>query len=485
MIKRLYVSVIVLILMAGALAGCNSGNEKGNANATAAESSTVAGNETAANSDTANTSEPVKLRLFTLSALDKDEFDLAYPEWLKLHPNIQVEMVVLSGEDSADKIRVAIAGGEMIDIVYMENESFRDKSSKLYYRLNDLIKEDGMDYSEMFGSYGQSAMSGDDIYGLPKSLAPSAVWVNKEHFANAGVALPKEDWTVAEYFDTVANLQKSYNGQPGAYGGIYWLGALSGIQDLALYSGWDIVDENGAPNIDDPRLKQAAQYYYDALFTHKSIPTEADLAANKITPIFEFVKGNIGAMLGASNSAMFMDVWKVQGHLTEEMDAKSNFDLVSPPRWDESQPANQITGTVVSFAISSSTEHPKEAFQFLKWWVTDALVLSSKIAHRFPAWSGADKNLLAENWRFYKDANGELVQGKLRDELYGKALDPKFTMIFSPYRGNFAYSSMFLEELNKELSLVLANEKSIDDALADAQKASEDIYAKEKNNSRE
>lgn len=463
-----------------AVAACSASSSKSNTAATNAPAPSAGATATPA------AAEPkVNLKLYTVSAVDKDEFDAIIPEWNKLHPNINVEIVVLTGDDSLDKIRVAIAGGEKIDLVYMERDSFRDKAPKLYYKLNDLMKADNLDYLKEFGEYGRATMVDNDIYGIAKTVAPSAIWLNKEVLKAANVPMPDDSkWTFKDYFDLIKKLTKiGPDGKVEVYGGIHWQRVpqvATGIFDIATYGGWDIVKADGTPNINDPVLKQAATYFYNAMFVDKSIPTEADVKANKVVALYDMVKGKFATMMGASNSALSLDSFKVLGHLTEEMDAKDPFAILKMPRWDESSPAGQITNIVVSYAMTKNTEHPKEAYQFLKWYSTKGVELSSKVAHRVPTWKNADKNVLMDGWRYYKNKDGAIVQGKDRSALYAKPMDPALVPIFPKNRDKFAYSSMMLDELNKELSLMLSGEKNVDDALNAAQQAAEKIYAKEK-----
>jgi multiple sugar transport system substrate-binding protein len=424
----------------------------------------------------------VNLRLYTVSSVDKDEFDLIIPEWNKLHPNINVELVVLTGADSWDKIRIGIAGGEKIDIAIMERETFRDKASKMYLRLNDLMKADNLNYLQEFDEYGRATMIGDDIYGISKALSPSVIIYNQSILDKAGVPLPDENkWTFDDYFEWIAKLtQKGADGKPTVFGGMHWQGAYKGIIDLAVYGGWDIVTADGKPNINSPILKKATELYHKAIFVDKSMPSDADVNATKLNGVYGTLSGALGSTLAASNNMLGLDEWKVTGQMPQEADDKNWIKMAKMPRWDASSPANQITTIVTGYSITKTSENPKEAYQFLKWYTTKGLELSAKAAHRIPAWTKVDTKNLFKDWRFYKDKNGVLVEGKNRDEMFKRVIDPSQVAIFPKYRSSYEYSSRMLEELQKELSLVLAGEKKVDAALEAAQKAAQAVYDKEK-----
>ncbi|MBO9609622.1 MAG: extracellular solute-binding protein [Paenibacillaceae bacterium] len=469
---------LIVGLLAMLVAGCSGKSDK--TTGQAAASATPTQTDKAGTSDKSD--KKVNLRLYTVSALDKDEFDRILPEWNKLHPNISVELVVLTGADSWDKIRIGIAGGEKIDIAIMERDTFRDKASKMYLKLNDLMKKDNLNYLQEFGAYGRATMIGDDIYGIAKILSPSVVIYNQSVLDKTGVPLPDENtWTFDDYFNWIAKLtQKSADGKSTVFGGMHWQGALKGILDLAIYGGWDIVTADGKPNINSPILKKAADLYYKAIFTDKSMPSNADVNATKLNAVYGTLSGELGSTLAASNNMLGLDDWKVTGQMTQEADDKNWIRMAKMPRWDASSPANQITTIVTGYSITKTSEHPDEAYQFLKWYTTKGLELSAKVAKRIPAWTKADSKQLFQDWRFYKDKNGTPVEGKSRDEMYKKIVDPAQVAIFPKYRADYEYSSRMLEELTKELTLVLADEKKVEPALADAQKAAQAIYDKEK-----
>ncbi|MCU6708817.1 extracellular solute-binding protein [Paenibacillus sp. J5C_2022] len=467
----LLVSAFVLLL--SACATNNAGNTEPSKQANGKDSN---GTDTPSKDQ-----ERVTLHFYTVSDYDKMEYDAIIPEWNKLHPDIEVKIVVLTGADGWDKIRTALAGGEKIDIAMMERDMFYDKADKMYLRLNDSLEQAGMNYLYEFGEYGRATMVGDDIYGIAKILSPSGVIYNKKVFDQAGVQLPDDNtWTYADYFDVIKQLTQKDGKRVSVYGGMHWQYNYAGILDLATYGGWDVVTEDGKPNIDSPILKSAAEMYHKALFIDQSMPTDADIQATSLSAVYGVFGGQIGTTLAASNNLLAMDEFRVGGQLPEEADENDWIGLLKMPRWDQNSPANQITTIVTSYSIARASEHPEEAFEFLKWYTTKGLELSAKVAHRIPAWKHANREQLVKDWRYYPGKDGQLVEGKARDELYAKALDPSLVAIFPKYRSLYPYSALMLQELRKELTLVLAGEKEIEKALNDAQKAAEAIYEREK-----
>src|SRR4051812_742803 len=90
--------LLTVCLMMGLVVGCAK-NENAQGKVTASVLPTKVDKEVTT-SASPEVDKKVNLRLYSVSALDKDEFDQIIPEWNKLHPNISVELVVLTGADS-------------------------------------------------------------------------------------------------------------------------------------------------------------------------------------------------------------------------------------------------------------------------------------------------------------------------------------------------------------------------------------------------
>lgn len=420
--------------------------------------------------------EKLTLKFYTLSGADKSIVDASIDEWHKLNPHIDVEAVVLTGEDSMDKLKVILSGGEDIDLVYYDfTNSSLDKASSIYYPLDELMQKHGINYLETYGEFGKATVIDGKTYGIGTWYEPSVMWINTKMLEERSIPLPDEtSWTMDEYFALIAELTAKSEGN-FIYGGMHWKGGVEGILDIAAYGNWEVVNEDGSPNIYSPVLRKAAQYFYDAMFVHRSIPTEAEAKANNQIAIYEFVGDKIPTMMGAGNTSLFMDNYKQLGHLKEEIDEQNALKMLYMPKWDKDSIPKRQTTNVISYAVAKHSKHHEEAFEYLKFFTQQGFVLGSQVSHRIPTWVGADINTLKENWRYFMK-DGNLVQGKNRDSLYEKALDRTIIPIMKRYTNEYSYSSLMLQELRKELDLLLADEKTIDEALNTAHKASVEIY---------
>lgn len=428
----------------------------------------------------------VKLRYYTPSGYDKVEFDAAYPEWQKLYPNIEVELVLISTGDFTTSVKMATIAGEQIDIIYTGTDSLeRANPDSLYIPLDDLVRRDGWDLAAEFGQYTDQLSVDGKLYGIPRAKAPDGIWYNKAHFAEIGVPEPVSgDWTWKQFFEIARQLTKvDGNGNVIRYGFHDWNFDTNFLHvvatNLALYGGWEMVKEDGSFNTDWTLFQEAVQLLYDAVYVDRSLPSPADIAAKGLHWQNDYLKGVFSMSIAGSNGALFQDIAVEYGQLTKEEDDKGIHTLAPMPRWDVNSPRKQTIEIIQADSISKLSRHPEEAYLFVKWHATKSVELASKVAHRVPASKLLDQDALKENWRYYNNKNGELVLGKERDELYSRMMDPDIIPIYAEHSVKYSYTAKMKLELEKHLSLLFANETTVDSMVEQAKLAAFKIYEEE------
>lgn len=432
-------------------------------------------------------SKKCTIRFYTSAALNKTEMDENLPEFNKKYPNITVETVLLPGADYLAKLKTSIVAGEQIDVIEVSTANLeRAQAGSMYMPLNDLADKVGMDVQKEYGDYVKQLTVDDKLYGIPKYLAPGGIWYNKKHFDEAGIPYPTPDWTWDEFFEIAKKLtKKDASGKVTRYGFYDWSfmsgGVAATINNLALFGGWEMFNDDGTLNsIDDPRYKKAVESYYNAAMVDKSIPDIATVTAEKLHYMYDMYKGRWSMLISARNTALFFDIHRQNGQLTTEDDDAGIYGLAYMPKWDKNSPSKQSIDSVGGDAICKNTKNPDEAFAFIYWHTTDCLLGSSKIAHRVPASRTVDTKTLMDNWTYYKNKDGNIVKGKDRADLYKILLDPEIKPIFPVNSYKYPYSSKVNDELNKEMSLLFAGEKDMAKALADAKAAMQKAYEAEK-----
>lgn len=496
--SKRYVSVVIsLIMLAVVIAGCSGNNAPQSSPSSSPAGSPAAPSDSGAESPSASTgSEPkgivldpnkkVKLRYYTSSGYDKVEFDAAYPDWQKKYPNIEVELLLVSGDDYATKIKMAMIAGEQMDIIETGTNALdRTGPDNLYLPLDDFIARDGWDLQKEYGDYPQQLMVDGKLYGIPRAVAPEGIWYNKKHFEEAGIPDPSSgDWTWEEFFQIAKQLsqfdQSGKNTRFGVMFSNFWTDNLARTAtNLALYGDWEMVNEDGSFNADWTKLKQAVTWLYNAVYTDKSMASIPELQSRNIHYLNDFYKGTHTLLIGGRNGALFQDLAVEYGQLSTEDDDAGYHSLAPMPRWDANSPKKLSIEELNAVSLSKSTKNPDEAYMFIKWYSTLSVELASKVAHRIPASKLLDQKVLLENWRNYNNKDGKLVLGKQRDDLYGRMLDPEIKPIFKKNSIKYTFAGKMMLELEKQLSLLFANETTVDDAIENAKVAAFKVYEAE------
>ena len=113
-------------------------------------------------------------------------------EYMKLHPEVQINLSIIANDDYDDKIKVMLAGDADIDVLWARSGNIRQMGvDGALLKLNDLIDANEVDYS-LYGPMGDTCKNGDDIYGMCAKKTCWLLWYNKDLFDAAGVDLPTD-----------------------------------------------------------------------------------------------------------------------------------------------------------------------------------------------------------------------------------------------------------------------------------------------------
>ena len=262
------------------------------------------------------------------------------------HPNIHVDAQVVPWGNYWDKLQTAVAGGEAYDVFWMNGPNFPVYASKGV--LMDIQKNVAADKLDMT-VYPESLVNlysyDGDVYGLPKDFDTIALFYNKDLFDKAGVAYPDDTWTWDTFAEAAKNLTVDGN----------W-GFASTLEDQSGY--WNFIFQNDgqviAPDgskvlIDEPASCDTIKFLYNFVSSGES-PDGATMAS--ADPATQLFPGGRVAMIVAGS-------WMARTYA----DADANIGVAPLPMGK--QRATIIHG--LSNVIWSGTQHPEEAWEFLKF----------------------------------------------------------------------------------------------------------------------
>lgn len=274
------------------------------------------------------------------------------------NPDIKVQLEPVSGSDYYARLLTQIAAGDAPDIMNIGDDAVPQfVESGAFVPLQPLIEEDGFDTEVYLPGLLEPGTYEGELYFLPKDYSPLAVYYNKKIFDEHGVAYPEDGWTWEDMLAIAQELtiDEDGDGTPEIWG-IQLPGPwTTGFEYWVAAAGGQLISEDGSTFIGymDSEEVISAVEFYQALYNEYGVaPPPADMSA--------FGGGNAEFDNGQAAMRIF-GRWP-QGGMLEN----PNIDLgvVGVPAGSER--ANVLFWG--GFGIFSGTQHPEEAWRFLKFY---------------------------------------------------------------------------------------------------------------------
>jgi multiple sugar transport system substrate-binding protein len=329
------------------------------------------------------------------------------------HPNIHV--TGLQRPSGANQyypaLFAAIKAGNAPDVAIVEYQY--NGNALANSALLDISQYGAKDLQSQFApeAWGQ-VQFGNQIVGLPQDTGNFGLFYNKKTFEKAHISSPPATWAEfaadavkihalgPKYFISAFGPQNT-----GWQQALYWqAGAVLFSVDSASQS-WHI-------NINGDKAKEVARFWDNLISNNLVDTTDADFSNAWNAKLDD---GTIASWPSA--------VWG-QGVISGSAKNQSGNWAVAPiPQWQAGQHATSQWGGSED-AVIKGTKHPREAYEFLKWYLTnpDSLHIgveqigwfpSNLAARQFPAVTGPSA--------FY---GGQVVDSIFTDSSY--SFDPNF-----------------------------------------------------------
>lgn len=343
---------------------------------------------------------------YTLDSDDKRYIEKLVPEFEKKYPNIRVKIVKAPWTEFDAKLHMMIAAGKSPDVFSHWGEAgFSQYYSKgLVYDLTDLMNESGFKPEE----YGipQKLMDIYKVngrqYGIPVYSYVSLLAYNKDMFDKAGLPYPPADyedrsWTFEKMMEYAKKLTKVTGNIRDTQYGLEW---LWGQKDMnPIYFGAKVYSDDtwtngGKPTesyFNSPEVIQAVQTIQDLTWKEKVSPPPAFSQA---------VAGQGGDPFAAGKVAMKVTgAWVLSG----SNNFKFKVGVAAIPRGKNDKVRDVLY--VDPLLISSRSKHPKEAFEWVKFLVSEeaqkkGIVLSGGTPP-------ANQKAVETYYHFFKNINPE------------------------------------------------------------------------------
>lgn len=351
---RKFLSVLLSAAMIATLAAGCGGSQ--NPDPTTAANSNTPQTTTA---DGGNTAEAVTLKWAIWDKESTAYWQALADAYEESHNNVTIEMVDLGSTDYMTVLATELSGsGTDFDVVTIKDvpgyATLVQKNA--IASLDDYIKNDGIDLSKYAGVTDQVTVGGS-LYELPFRNDFWVLFYNKDLFDAANVPYPTNDMTFAEYDELARKMTKTDFGEQ-VYGAHYhtWRSAvqLFGVLD-------------GKHTILDGNDYSFFKEYYEMVLNQ-----EADGVCRKYTDLKTEGLHYSAAFSGGDVAMMNMGSWFIATMISNlangEYDSSlcGNWGIVKYPH-AEGVEAGSTLGTITGLAVTTATDTPDAAWDFVKW----------------------------------------------------------------------------------------------------------------------
>ncbi|MFR6329750.1 MAG: ABC transporter substrate-binding protein [Eisenbergiella sp.] len=264
--------------------------------------------------------------------------------------SVHVEMISIANDSYDDKLKVMMAAGDEADIVDIRGlaqvTQYRDTGSLM--DLTDLVKNSELDISK-YGAMWDSSYPDGQIFALPTRTTCWMLFYNPDLLEEAGVEMPEQlTWT--EYAEMAKKLTKG-DGPDKQWGG-YWVDWHT--QFMATQQGVYV-------NADDVSAVQESLEMLNQLYnvdkTHMSL---GEMKATDTQYLADFENKRAALMPQGE--------WMINMLLNDISAGKTdvNWEIAPMPIPDGVEPGT-TWGQFQFAGITSTTKHPEESFDFLKY----------------------------------------------------------------------------------------------------------------------
>lgn len=273
--------------------------------------------------------------------------------FMKKYPNIKVEAYPVAPDGYDTQIMADIAAGTPPDIFvsgdvqvapFIKNKIAEDLTP--YFSKDTELKED-MFYASVLDYY-----RGTDghVYMMPDTYDVERIYYNKDLFDAAGVAYPKDGWTLEDFKNAAKALTKGEGTEKvyGFFADSWWPIWLPYVWQ----NGGDLVSQDGSSCVlDQPAATEALDWFADFIRQGYS-PSSSELDSMGMGGWDLFVTGRTGMIQSGG--------WDIPAF---ESEAKFKWGMVTLPKGKSEATVLHLT----NYVMASNSKNKEAAWAFLKF----------------------------------------------------------------------------------------------------------------------
>lgn len=391
--------------------------------ATALLAAGCSGGSTGSAGTPADPAEPVQLTFWTWAPDIEKVVDL----WNAEHPGIQVEVNKQDGGDPAvTKLLTAIeAGSGAPDVMQAEYQKIPQLVSG--EALADISGELSDQTAGHFaaGVWDAVTLGSDAVYAVPQDSGPMQFYYRADIFEKHGLEVPS---TWDEYAEVARELHEK---DPDAYLGTFSAndaGWFTGLTQQAGASWYGIEGDAWSVDIDSPEVTEVAEFWGGLV--------EEGVIDNKPMYTPEWNQGlNDGTQVGWLSA-----IWAPGVLEGNAPDTAGKWEMAPMPQWEEGAAATGAWGGSAT-AVTSQSEHPAEAAQFIEWLNTDPEAVQALVDESglYPADIPGSETALTEPPAFFSNQEDFYdVAAETAKTTQPFTYGPNINVAYSAYNDEFA-----------------------------------------------
>lgn len=345
--KRVLAMAVTAVMICSLLAGC--GSSKTGAGSSEPAGGSGSGTEQNSAAADAGSGEKTNLKFYIWSD-EENYISKVVEQYNAQSDSVYVEMLSIANDSYDDKLKVMMAAGDEADIVDIRGlaqvTQYRETGSLL--DLTEMVKNSELDISK-YGAMWDSSYPDGQIFALPTRTTCWMLFYNPDLLEEAGVEMPEQlTWT--EYAEMAKKLTKG-DGPDKQWGG-YWVDWHT--QFMATQQGVYV-------NADDVSAVQESLEMLNQLYnvdkTHMSL---GEMKATDTQYLADFENKRAALMPQGE--------WMINMLLNDISAGKTdvNWEIAPMPIPDGVEPGT-TWGQFQFAGITSTTKHPEESFDFLKY----------------------------------------------------------------------------------------------------------------------
>ena len=368
--KKILAVLLSVSMVVGLLSACGGNNST--PKETTSNKETQAAGETKAANETEGTKAP--------DAGNEDAGDkivINYYDWDGSAAGVverfnasqdKIQVVFTQIPDNMDKNSkldvLAMGGGEIDVLPCGDGDQFTRMQNGMFAPLDEYIAADGIDMDSAFSEMAKWCVWDGVTYGMPLRASVGGVFFNKDLFDAAGIEYPEGNWTWEDYKNIASQLTQG-EGTDKIYGTYNHVWAGEWIHPAAQVGSF--YKEDGTSNIND-------EIFVNILNERKALdeagvqPSYTEVKATQAMPNSFF--------LGGKCAMVICGAWLIRDMKdTENYPHDFGVGFTYFPRTNDSVSSDKnLFMSATMLGVASTSKHPEEAYQFIKYMVTEGAV---------------------------------------------------------------------------------------------------------------